>query len=324
MGPERGGKFVLEIMAMEEHLYNRRKRNHDYYKPFIYHIILKKRKGAPDFSRIVGNPEIPRGETGFPRCEYSTLGMSIFYAWKDFGAQYREIRNMQYAIMPDHVHLVLQKLTYTDIHMETYMNILKCMVVERYRKRTGKNLTPDEIFEYRFTDKLLFRKVNLRDWIDYVALNPYRRAVIMKNPDFFKRINNLKIGEKIYKAYGNPFLFDNPDKFAVRVRRNFTPEETNLHKEEALYTAETGGILVSPFISGTEKNIRAEAEEMKGKFILLQHEELEDRFKPSRREFNLCHEGRMLIISLGMPKGTKLDYEISTEMNELAALICKG
>lgn len=41
--------------------YTRRKQNHNYYGTGTYHIILKKQKGAPDFSRIVGDAKIAEG-----------------------------------------------------------------------------------------------------------------------------------------------------------------------------------------------------------------------------------------------------------------------
>lgn len=40
--------------------------------------------------------------------------------------------------------------------------------------------------------------------------------------------------------------------------------------------------------------------------------------------FNLCSQGRLLIISLGLPKGTEQTHEICTQMNELAEKICKS
>lgn len=80
-------------------------------------------------------------------------------------------------------------------------------------------------------------------------------------------------------------------------------------------------MIVSPFISEHEKKIRRKIEETGANIILIVHEEFDERYKPSLHEFNLCCEGRLLIISLGKPKSTELTYEICTEMNELAAKI---
>ena len=305
-------------------MYNRRKRGHDYYGPFIYHIILKKKKGAPEFSAIIGDPSISPGLPGCARPNYSKMGYAIFNALREFEKKYPEFIKKQYSIMPDHVHLILQKLVRTDTHLETYMEILKGLVADFYVKEGKPFLNSNEIFEPRFTDKLLYRKMDLQVWIDYVGQNPHRRAMIMKFPDFFQRISNLTLGEQTYETYGNLFLFKNPDKFAVRIRRHFSDKEKREHANEALLAAEEGSILISPFISKEEKEIRKEAELKGAKIILIQHEEFGEKYKPFKHDYELCAEGRLLIISLKMPKGTVLTHEICTQMNELAALICNS
>ena len=82
-----------------------------------------------------------------------------------------------------------------------------------------------------------------------------------------------------------------------------------------------GSILVSPFIHPDEKGIRSAAEELKGKIILIQHEEFGEKFKPARHDFNQCSQGSLLIISLDYPKDSALTKEICKEMNELDSKI---
>ena len=305
-----------------EHSYNRRKRGHDYYGPFVYHVILKKLPTAPVFGKIIGNPAIPPKQPGSARTDYSKMGYAIYNALRDFENRYPEFKKWQYSIMPDHLHIILQKKCRTDIHLEEYMKILKKMVADFYHAEGNPYIAPDDIFTERFTDKLLYRRIKLRDWIEYVEQNPHRRAMILQRPDFFKRVSKLEINGKFYNAYGNLFLFRNPDKFGVRVRRRFTPQKVEEHKNLALSHASEGTVLVSPFISDPEKDIREKAETMGAKLILIQHEELGEGFKPAKHNFQLCSKGQLLIISLGMPKGTALTYQIATTMNELAASIC--
>lgn len=302
-------------------LYNRRKRGHDYYGPFIYHIILKKRALAPDFSKIIGDAAIAPGNPGCARPDYSKLGFAILNALLEFESRFKEFRKHQYSIMPDHVHIILQKLNRTGTHLENYMKVLKDMVADKYLKESGILLKAEDIFEERFTDKHLYKGINLGDWIKYVRDNPHRRAMIIQRPYFFQKKRNLKIGEVSYEAYGNLFLFRNPDKFAVRIRRHYNAEQINTYSKLAIDLARKGTIMVSPFISEHEKNIKEMALEAGGKLIKIQHESFGERFKPSGRDFMLCSEGRLLIISLKMPKSTPLSYEIATRMNELAELI---
>lgn len=304
-----------------ESLYNRRKRNHDYCKPFIYHLIFKKNPAAPVFSRILTNNSDGPIEPEDVRLDYTPLGFSIFYSLKDFYDKYKEFKKIQYSIMPDHLHLILQKLVWTPIHLETYMDKFKEMVSEKYRKNTGKTLQPLEIFMPRFTDKLLYDKIKLDTWVKYVSHNPYRRAVIIRKPDFFNRNFNLVIGGETYQAYGNLFLLQNPDKCQVWVRRKFSSEEFSTYRNIVLEKAATGSILVSPFISKKEKDIRKEAESLGAKFIKICYAKLGDNFKPSRNDFDLCKQGRLLIISLGLDPKTPLLYDLAHKMNLLAERI---
>ena len=155
----------------------------------------------------------------------------------------------------------------------------------------------------------------------YIRENPHRLAMRQQFPHFFQRSRKLSIGDKDYEAYGNLFLFRNPDKEAVKISRKFTPAEVTNKKNSWLSAASMGTILISPFISRAEKEIRTEAESLGGKIILITHEELGERFKPAAHDFTLCSEGRLLIISLGLPAKKPLTREICNEMNALALAI---
>ncbi|MDE6341929.1 MAG: hypothetical protein K2K93_06395 [Muribaculaceae bacterium] len=131
----------------------------------------------------------------------------------------------------------------------------------------------------------------------------------------------MRIGDGEFAAYGNPFLFRNPDKEAVKISRKDSAEEKLRKKNTWLSTASKGTILVSPFISAAEKDVRAEAEAIGAGIILVTHEAFPDRFKPAAHDFSLCAEGRLLIISLGLPPKTELTRAICLQMNELAKTI---
>lgn len=97
-------------------------------------------------------------------------------------------------------------------------------------------------------------------------------------------------------------------------------EEAYAHKKERwLHTAANGGVLVSPFISKREKEVRTEAAELDGKFILVTNSPFKEREKPSGKDFELCSIGRMLIIS----PAEELDFgrKACMTMNALAAAI---
>lgn len=124
------------------------------------------------------------------------------------------------------------------------------------------------------------------------------------------------------QAYGNLFHLRNPDKYAVKLSRSHTLNQKEELKKLWLSEAIKGSILVSPFISKEEKEIRDLVESRGGKFILIQHQAFGPRYKPPGHLFELCENGRVLIISLGLPPKTSLSREICVRMNSLAEALC--
>lgn len=125
-------------------------------------------------------------------------------------------------------------------------------------------ITP--IFKKDFYDRILRRSHKLDIICEYIRQNPYRLLVRQFNPDFFRRINNIKIQGALWQAYGN------------------------LHSEN-------GGVLVSPFISPAEKDVRRQCENANGKIILLSNKPFSAREKPASHDFGLCSEGRLLFLA---------------------------
>lgn len=156
----------------------------------------------------------------------------------------------------------------------------------------------------------------------YIRENPRRLAVRREHPEFFRRVNALRIGDSTYNAYGNFQLLDCPFKEQVIIHRKDSPETRRLNREKWIYTGSNGGVLVSPFISASEKTIRDEAESVGARFIHIVGQPMEERYKPAGREFRLCEEGRFLIISAGLPG--PLTRPVCLAMNALANQITEG
>ncbi|MDE6297558.1 MAG: hypothetical protein K2L89_06895, partial [Muribaculaceae bacterium] len=221
--------------------------------------------------------------------------------------------------MPDHLHLLLQVLFKSDKHLDFYIDTLKENIAAKYsilRNRgesgsvigkTGESgsvnnkirICVEEIFEPGYCDKPLYDNRSLEGLYQYIRHNPHRLAMRKQYPQFFQRVRKLHIGEKDYEAYGNLFLFRNPDKEAVKISRSFTSEEKSEKIDRWMHAASQGTILVSPFIGREEKQIRAEAEKRGANIILITHEAFPQRYKPAAHDFNLCTQGRLLIISMG-------------------------
>lgn len=306
-----------------EHSYHRRAFSHDYYNPFIYHIILKKVPGCEHFGAVEGDAKIAPGNSGSAVIQESNIGKIIAKSILHLPYDFPVLKLHQFCVMPDHVHILLQVLFKSDRHLDYYIDSLKIRIASRYSKEEKRPIAKEEIFESGYCDKPLFDNRSLKGLYNYIRVNPHRLAMRQQYPQFFRKVRSLRIGNKEYEAYGNLFLFTNPDKMAVRISRKFSMEE----KERKIYSwisgASQGTLLVSPFISKEEKAIRDKAEALGGGIILIAHEAFSERFKPSTHDFDLCSEGRLLIISLGREIGTPLTREICMEMNNLAETLAQ-
>lgn len=68
-----------------------------------------------------------------------------------------------------------------------------------------------------------------------------------------------------------------------------------------------------------KKTVRDEAEECGARFIQIINEPMNNRYKPSGRDFDLCESGRMLIISANLPGS--LSRQTCLAMNRVAEAI---
>lgn len=309
---------IRPFVETGEHSYHRRAFAHNYFAPFIYHIILKKAPGSVAFGSVVGDARIAPGNPGSAKIQETPLGIIIAKSIIHLPYEHHILKLYQFCVMPDHVHLLLQVLYKSDHHLDYYIERLRNRIVTKYSALVGRELSDKDIFEAGYCDKPLYDNRSLDGLYRYIRQNPHRLAMRQQFPLFFQRARKLKIRDREYEAYGNLFLFRNPDKEAVKISRKFTPEEKEQKKARWLSEAAKGTILVSPFISKEEKSIRSEAESVGARIILITHEAFLDRFKPAAHDFELCQQGRLLIISLGFPVKTSLTRETCLIMNDLA------
>lgn len=307
--------------ASGEHSYHRRSFYHDYHNPFIYHLILKKRRGFEPFGTVMGDAKIPYGNPGCAAIQESLAGWVIAKMVLRLPHDYPILKLHQFCVMPDHVHLLLQVLLRSNHHLDFYIDWLKQRIATRYSAEKRLQISSDEIFDDGYCDKPLYDEQSLDNWYRYIRENPHRLAMRMQYPQFFRRARNLIIDGTQYQAYGNLFLLRNPDKVAVKISSKYSEEEKLAKRRNWLESAARGTVIVSPFISPAERDIRTDAENLGAKIILITHEAFTERFKPAKHDFDLCAAGRLLIISFGGPQGAPLTRESCHAMNALAAKI---
>lgn len=287
---------------------NNRARWHDYTSRAIYHITLMKSPDTGPFGVIGGDCALRPGLPGSPYLRSTPLGRAVKRALRDLQLIHPALRLYQYALMPDHLHMI--------ISVEAPLDDILGRKLAAFKVRVNSYAGMDGVFARGFNDQILGPGRSLDTVYRYLRENPYRLAVRFANPGYFRRVNNLVIGDRQYQAYGNLHLLDNPFKEQVVVHRADDDARRLHNRERWLHTAANDGVLVSPFISQAEKAIRAEAEALGGNTILITGAPFAERYKPAARDFALCGQGRLLIISAGIP-GT-LSRRECLAMNSLA------
>lgn len=295
---------------------NNRAEWHDYRDKCIYHITLKKNPDVADFGRICGDCDIAPGSPGSPYLAASALGRVVKESLKRLGEIHPALRLYQYALMPDHLHMLLSVESGLDEILGRKLAAFKVLV--------NKTAGEERVFMKGFNDQIIGPNRSLDSVFRYLRENPYRLAVRRRNPDFFRRVNSLSVGALDCDAYGNLQLLENPFKDQVVIHRADNAQQREWSRRRWLHNAANGGVLVSPFISPAEKSIRGEVESLGGKIILITHEAFPERFKPAKHDFSFCSEGRLLIISLGKAAPAPLTRADCLAMNELATKICSA
>lgn len=281
---------------------------HDYTQRCIYMITLNKNPLMENFGILQGDYRIQTGQKGAAFISSTALGKAIKNTLRRFNSTEPNVRVLQYALMPDHLHILL----FVEYPTEDTLG----KIIARFKIEVNKAAGTTGVFAKGFNDQILKSSRSLAVLYRYLQENARRLAVRKARPEFFRRVNALEIGGKTFQAYGNFQLLACPFKEQVIVHRADSSETKQKNREQWLYTAANGGVLVSPFISPAEKEIRKEAEEAGGRFILIISEPMGERYKPAGREFELCEAGRLLIISANLPG--ELSRKTCLVMNELA------
>ncbi len=275
---------------------------HDYRCRCIYMITVNKRDATPPFAFVDGS-----------ELKITAIGREIRKQIIRFPELEERIRILQYVVMPDHVHILLFATAPLPEKLGYY--------IARWKIRVNEACGIPSVFENGFNDQILRRSRSLKVLVDYIRDNPRRLIVRKQHPDFFRRVNDVVVGGRLWHAYGNVQLLDNPFREQVVVHRADGEAERAACRERWLYCAANGGVLVSPFISRDEKEIRALAEECGGKTILIRNEPLGERFKPAATDFDRCLEGRLLILAPPDDSMRQLTRPVCMQLNSTAASI---
>lgn len=183
----------------------------------------------------------------------SPLGGKIETELKGISNFHSQLKILQYVIMPDHIHFVLQvkEQLKKKLGYELAGFFGAC---SRHYTELGAFQDFNTLFE-RFHDNVIFNYDQLQKAIQYVRDNP-RRAIIKRGkPDLFRRHLHLEIDGHEYAAFGNIFLLKHFKLTPVRIHRRWSNAEFELYHRECIQMIKNGAVPISPFIHEAEKKI---------------------------------------------------------------------
>jgi REP element-mobilizing transposase RayT len=268
---------------------NHRNAYQDYHAPAFYMITMTTLERRPLFATCADN-----------KATLNEDGWLVYHLWHDMPKTYPAIATSTLVIMPDHLHGIVQVKEQMTQSVGVPLRAFKSQVTSALRKKTGN---PElNVWNPGYHDLCVWRKGALKAYTDYLCDNPRRYCVKKANPDVFRRINQLKHprlpSDQSWSGYGNLFLLDRPEMGNIRVSRKASPDEIMRLRDETMKQAGRGMVMVSPFISPGEKEIaKAVLEADKGDVILMKPDGFPELFKPGGRYFDLCLQGRLLILS---------------------------
>ncbi|NLE66080.1 MAG: hypothetical protein GX608_01500 [Lentisphaerae bacterium] len=266
----------------------------------------------------------------FATCENgkSTLnkdGWLVYDLWHRMETDYPAIETSTLVIMPDHLHGLVRVKERMDKPVGVPLRAFKSQVTSSLRKRYGN---PElRVWTPGYHDLAVWRKGSLSAYIHYMIDNPRRYCLKKANPDLFSRVNNLRHPRlpqgETWSGYGNMFLLDKPALRSLAVSRTVLAARIAELRAETIEWAQGGGVIVSPFISPGEKDMARALLDAGGSMILLKPDGLCPFFKPHGRYFDLCLEGRLLVLSCRpcTPAAAALTRELCLAMNRWCAEI---
>ncbi|MDE5585329.1 MAG: hypothetical protein K2I92_03190 [Muribaculaceae bacterium] len=252
---------------------------------------MNKAENIPRFSQVVGyvdNHDWP------PTVRLHETGNIIASCLSKIKTTFPFTSILRRCIMPDHVHIDLFVKEATETHLGQIIAAFKRHCSTELEKLGYPPQT--DLFIENYHDTFLRGKGQLKALLKYISDNPRRYLIRTMHKGWFRRFV-ISDGKDRYEAYGNWDLLSEFQRVQVKFSSKYTPSELKSYKRLWYRTILNDGIIVSPFIHAEEKKVRNWAMENGGVIIYIVHKPFPDIYKPSGKLFELCSEGRLLIIS---------------------------
>lgn len=297
----------------------------------VYHITLSTANHQPLLGKLIiperDGVRVP--EEAF--VERSELGKGVIDSLYRMQQLHEDVKPLAYALMPTHVHVVLHITTELPISVRKLMQGF-WQGCKQSAWRLGLN--GGEVFPERPYVRTMWRRKQLNTMIQYVHLNPQRKAVQEVEPDNFLVQEGIELGDMACRGVGNIKLLFEQNLFPVHVHKEWVwdaekgdDRALRDYKNRCIMEARNGAVLVGPFINEHERQVLQEAlaEGARAVYILDNGLPKTRTYKPSGAYFEACREGRVLFLSPWDYDSQKkhCTREECMAMNQIAEDICK-
>lgn len=269
---------------------------HDYRSKSIYMITLTKMPGIPIFSEISGSIE---NYKAIATSVNTRLGEILQQSLFRLHISFPKIRVLQFIIMPDHIHALIEVKQPTPYHLGEVVRIFKQSCSEAYTalllRECGYEFS-GQVFTDGYHDRILTGSGQLQTLIAYIRDNPRRLFLKQQFPEAFRNRLLLSLSDMQLSIYGNPLLLECPSKPVVRFSSKFTKDELEKKKKAWDEAIREGSPIVSPFIHPTERECLDKTIANGGIAIIIKENGFPDRWKPELKYFDACAQGRLLFV----------------------------
>ena len=281
-------------------------RTHNYRRSGTYLMRIQRSPKFNDwFGLVGGDPRIVPGEEGSAYIQPTWVGEIILWHISKWATYCREMLVYQYVLMPDHVHILFRACKYLPIELCNYTAGLVININREIERRSNN-------------PKVLQGQFDMDAYNTFLTHNPHRVAMRLMHPEFFNKVTRVTIGNKTYEAFGNLFLFRNPDKVLVEFHENDGDWKRKQLTIVYDYKVKSRTVMVSPFLNHEEQKILDLAAKNAGLIIKIVPHAMGTDYEPTQWERLLCTWGRLLIISLGLPKEAPITEDIKNDLRDLA------
>ena len=318
------------------------RRRSDELTPGLKRILLPRNASVRDKAGTAGSsvpgapavplPASPPGAPAvpLPAVELSDSGAFLRAGFRDFFRTESAILLKKIVVMPDHVHFIIHVREYLPAHLGRYISRLKTVCTLAVSELPGYPVDTDgnplHIFEDNYHDRIIRNDSMLETERRYLDDNPRRYLLRKQHPEYFSSPVRITINGEHYSAFGNILLLKDIHPEPAIISRRYTPEHLSRLKAGWEEAARSRKVLVSPFISKPEKEIKKAVLESGGRIIEILDNGFPERYKPSGTAFDLCLEGRLLQIAPLVYETSKIPLtrnralELNATARQIAAL----